>query len=363
MNIRLVPFTGLLLLTALLTPIQSAGASVAYTNSLKDSVSVLTDFTDYSTINSDYIDALTGAWFLVDSNNGLTLLSTAPNYMDGIGVYNRVLTASNDWTITVKTHLSQFTNSQTNPFYTVGISLVKTSADGMEYPNRLDLNLCRSGTNGASLKNFIVSSRYINNGQLDIAINKDVPDAYLQFKYSAASKIVTTAYSTNGIRFFPIHSYYLAWIWGVRPKDAFTLALIANDQPDGRVVPSYTVIAGQMFLHELTITSRSAPAYSNQGGGVVGASLSIGNIGGAFNMYYGGLTLAGSSQVYTNAYTNIAGSWIFNTNVLTGGGVTNGGSNSLSGSNPIGGATNGGVIPPGGPGGLPGGAGGGLVLP
>jgi len=363
MNTRLIYFAGVLSLAALLAQIQNAVCSVAYTNSLKNGDSVLTDFTDYSTINSDYIDALSGAWFIVDTNNGLSLISSAPNYLEGIGVYNQTLAASNDWTITVQAHLSKFTNSQTNPFYSVGISLVKSSAVGMEYPNRVDLNLSRSGDRGDSLKNFIVSSRYINNGQSDTVINKDVAEAYLQFKYSALGRILTTAYSTNGINFSPIQAYYLPSIWGIKSKDAFSLALTANDQPDGRVVPNYSITAGQIFLKNLTIVSRTGQTNTNQVGvGSIGGSLSTAN-GGLFNAYYGGVTIAGDPQIYTNAYTNISGSWTLNTNILTNGAVTNGWSNSLPPINPGAGVTNGGVTPPGGPGGLPGGIGGGLVLP
>lgn len=357
MNTRFLPLAGLLSLAALITPLQQAGAAVAYTNSLKDAAKVLSDFTDYSTINSDYIDTLTGAWFLVDSNNGLTLLSTAPNYMDGVGVYNRVLTASNDWTITVQPHLSLFSNSQTNPFYTVGINLVKISADGLEYPNRVELNLCRSGTNGSALKNFINSSLYVSNGETDTITNRNVQEAYLQFRYAAASKTVSTFYSTNGSNYAPIQSYNLAKTWGIKASDGFTLGLIANDQPEGRVIPNYTVAPGQMFLKNLIITSPTASASNSQGGGVQvqGGTISLGGLvmvnganTGAFNTYVGNTSLtslgSGSLTVVTNAYTNVGGLLVFNTNLLSftnsNGGGTNGAGSNSSNTNVLGGVTN-----------------------
>ncbi len=363
---------GALFWSALVAPLQVAESAVAYTNSLKDGAKVVADFTDYSTINSDYIDRLTGGWFLVDSNNGLTLLSVAPNYEDGIAAYNRLLTASNDWTITVQAHLSQFSNNQTNPFYTVGMSLVKTSSIGLEYPNRLDLGITRSGVSGSAMTNFIVSSLYVNDGESLTITNRNIPDAYLQFRYLASNRTVSTAYSTNGSNYFTNQSYNLSKIWGLKVTDGLTLGLAASDQPYSREIPNYSVTAGQMYLKNLKITSPTAPSNSVSGGSVSGGTLNLGNnntggIGvvtvnlGGLNSYYAGWpTNAGSGPlVYSNAYTNVGGAWVVNTNVLTGGGVTNGGSNSISIPNVSGSGTNSNSpvgLPTGGGINLPGGA-------
>jgi len=361
MNAGFNPLAAFLCLILLIP--QVASASVAYTNSLKDTVKVLSDFTDYTTIDSDYVNTPTGGYFLVDTNNGLELLSTAPNYVDGLGAFNHVLKASNDWKITIQSHISAFTNNQTNPFYSAGISLVKTSINGLEYPNRVDLNLCRTVGIGGSLSNSIVSSLYINNGETDKIANKNLTDAYLQFIYKASSKTLTTGYSTNGSNFSTIQSYNLGAIWGIKPTDGFTLGVAANNQPDGRVIPTYSVTVGQMYLNNLTINSPTASATptTNQGGGVTGGSLS-GSLslgattvnGGGFNTYYmGGSVVDAGSLILSNAYTNTNGTWILNTNILTnsgsitntnsdtnilgGGGFTNGGNNGFTNTNSIGG--------------------------
>ena len=387
MNNRINPLAGFLCIFLFIP--QVASAAVAYTNSLKDTVKVLTDFTDYTTIDSDYINTPTGGYFLVDTNNGLELISTAPNYVDGLGAFNRILKASNDWKITIQSHISAFTNNQTNPFYSAGISLVKTSINGLEYPNRVDLNLCRTVGIGGSLSNSIVSSLYINNGETDKVANKNLTDAYLQFIFKASSKTLTTGYSTNGSNFSTIQSYNLGTSWGIKPTDGFTLGVAANDQPDGRVIPIYSVTPGQMYLNNLTINSPTAqenPA-TNQGGGVTGGSLSgslslgangangVTTVNGGFNTYMGGGVVTGGTLIFNNAYTNTNGTWILNTNILTnsgsitntnsntnilgGGGFTNGGNNgftntnsfgggSFTNTNSIGGGSIGGVVlPPG----------------
>jgi len=365
MNNRINPLAGLLCLF-LVIPFQVASAAVAYTNSLKDTVKVLTDFTDYTTIDSDYVNTPAGGYFLVDTNNGLELLSTAPNYVDGLGAFNRVLNATNDWKITIQSHISAFTNNQTNPFYSVGMSLVKTSINGLEYPNRVDLNLCRTVGMIGSLSNSIVSSLYINNGETDKVASKNLTDAYLQFNYKASSKTLTTGYSTNGSNFSTIQSYNLGAIWGIKPTDGFTLGVAANNQPDGRVIPTYSVTPGQMYLNNLTINSPTAPATptTNQGGGIGGSlsgSLSLGangangvtTVNGGFNTYMGGGVVTGGTLIFNNAYTNTNGTWILNTNILTnsgsitntnsntnilgGGGFTNGGNNGFTNTNSFGG--------------------------
>ena len=389
MNPRVTPLAGLLCLVSLVIPIQVASAAVAYTNSLKDTVKVLSDFTDYTTIDSDYINALTNGYFLVDTNNGLELLSTAPNYVDGLGAFNRVLNASNDWKITIQSHISAFSNNQTNPFYSAGISLVKTSINGMEYPNRVDLNLCRTIGIGGVLSNSIVSSLYINNGETDKIANKNLTDAYLQFIYKASSKTLTTGYSTNGSNFSTIQSYNLGTSWGIKPADGFTLGVTANDQPDGRVIPNYSVTPGQLYLKNLTVASSTAPANptTNQGGGVTGGSLSLsattvnGAVNASFNTYMGGSVVDAGTLIFNDAYTNTNGTWILNTNILTnsgsitntnsntnilgGGGFTNGGNNGFTNSNPSGGGsfTNTNFIGGIGGGSMGGGSVGGVVLP
>jgi hypothetical protein len=362
MNAGFNPLAAFLCLILLIP--QVASAAVAYTNSLKDTVKVLSDFTDYTTIDSDYINALTNGYFLVDTNNGLELLSTAPNYVDGLGAFIRVLNTSNDWKITIQSHISAFSNNQTNPFYSAGISLVKTSINEMEYPNRVDLNLCRTIGIGGVLSNSIVSSLYINNGETDKIANKNLTDAYLQFIYKASSKTLTTGYSTNGSNFSTIQSYNLGTSWGIKPADGFTLGVAANDQPDGRAIPTYSVTVGQMYLNNLTINSPTAPANptTNQGGGVTGGSLS-GSLslgattvnGGGFNTYMGGSVVDAGTLIFNNAYTNTNGTWILNTNILTnsgsitntnsntnilgGGGFTNGGNNGFTNTNSSGGGS------------------------
>lgn len=356
MNDRIL-IAAVLLLSALFAPNQNLGAAVAYTNPLTNASNVVSDFLSYTTVDSDYINNPYGGWFVVDNNYGLELLSILPNYVEGLATYNSPLQASKDWTITIQPHISAFTNNQTNPYYAAGLCLIKTSTNGLDYPNRLELNLCRTGIGGTSLRNRIVSSIFINNGETVAVVNNNLTDVYLRLKYTALTRTVISYYSTNGSNFTPIRVNNLGLEWRIRNTDELTLGLAANDQPDGREIPNYSVFPGQMYLKNLTISSPNAPSNSPQGG-VIGGSLSMGN-GGANSMYAGAVTISGGSLVFnTNPFnppqTNSNNS---NTNIIGGGGGNNAGSLSPTNTNSGGGATNtnGGVLPPGLPGGLLGG--------
>jgi hypothetical protein len=322
MNNRILALTGALSLTALFAPLQNLGAAVAYTNSLTNLSLVSSNFTSYTTVDSDYINKPSGGWFVVDTNYGLELLSTNPNYVEGLVTYNRLLQASNDWTITIQSHISAFTNTQTNPYYSAGLSLIHTTTNGLEYPNRVDFNLVRSGLTGAVLSNSIVSSLFINNGESDTATNKNLTNVYLQFRYTATNKTVASAYSTNGSNFTTIQSYNLTTNWNIKATDQLTLGVTANNQPDARVTPSYNVLPGFIYLKSLIVVSTNAPTNAPQNT-YSGDTLSLG-AGASNNSFVGGGTLGGTVNLGGNGNGGIS---------FGSGSLTLGGSNSYSGGN------------------------------
>ncbi len=356
MNNRILALTGALSLTALFAPLQNLGAAVAYTNSLTNLSLVSSNFTSYTTVDSDYINKPSGGWFVVDTNYGLELLSTNPNYVEGLVTYNRLLQASNDWTITIQSHISAFTNTQTNPYYSAGLSLIHTTTNGLEYPNRVDFNLVRSGLTGAVLSNSIVSSLFINNGESDTATNKNLTNVYLQFRYTATNKTVASAYSTNGSNFTTIQSYNLTTNWNIKATDQLTLGVTANNQPDARVTPSYNVLPGFIYLKSLIVVSTNAPTNAPQNT-YSGGTLSLGS-GGSQNTYSGGLTITNGGLTFSGGGTGTlslgggsltigTGTLVINTNSSTnvlGGGSGNGaGSLTLGGNGSLtigGGSTN-----------------------
>jgi hypothetical protein len=332
MNKRIL-IVAALSLTASLAYTQKVEASVAYTNSLTNFSLVASNFTSYTTVDSDYINNPSGGWFVVDPNYGLELLSTNPNYVEGLVTYNRLLQASNDWTITIRSHISAFTNSQTNPYYSAGITLIHTTTNGLIYPNRVDLNLVRTGFTGATLSNSIISSISINNGETGTATNKNLTNVYLQFRYTASNKFLASAFSTNGSNFTTIQSYNLTNSWSIKPTDKLTLGVVANNQPDGRVTPSYNVLPGTIYLRNLTVVSTNAST-NNTTAGTLGGTLSLGT-GNSQNSYSGGLTLSNGVLVFSGG-TTIGGSSTLtigsgtssngsNTNILSGGTSTGSG--------------------------------------
>jgi len=227
----------------------------AYTNCLTNSNLVSSNFTDYTTVDSDYVNNPEGGSF-ESSTNGLQLISTNPNYVEGLVTYNNPLKASNNWTVTIQSHISSFTNNQTNPFYCAGISVAKITTNGLDYPNRVDLNLFRTGVSGGALMNSIVSGIYINNGEYNKVVNMNVTDVYLRFNFTARTKTLVSSYSTNGSNYTKIQSYNLKKNqWNLKTTESLLLGLASSDQPDGRVIPNYSVIAGQIYLKNLTVIS------------------------------------------------------------------------------------------------------------
>ena len=349
-----------LTLAVILALIQRAGAAVTYTNSLTNIDLVSSNFTSFTTVDSDYINNPPGGWFVIDTNYGLELLSTNPNYVDGLATYNRLLQASNDWTITIQPHISAITNNQTNPYYSAGISLIQTTTKGLIYPNRVDLNLVRTGVTGANQSNTIISSLYVNNGETDTVSNKNLTNVYLQFRYTAASKSLVSAYSTNGSNFTTIQSYNLVTGWKIKATDQLTLGVAANDQPDGRETPNYNLLPGIIYLNNLTVVSPNASTNvptNNTTAGTLGGTLSLGT-GGSQNVYSGGVAISNGAIIF-NGGTLMGGSGSISimgvgsltdgnlqltnpnsgsssnstTNVLGGGGVTNGGNIGIINSN------------------------------
>ena len=278
-------------------------------------------------------------------------MSSNPNYVEGLGTYNRLLQASNDWTITIQSHISAFTNNQTNPYYSAGISLIQTTSNGLIYPNRVDLNLVRTGVTGASLSNSIISSLYINNGETDTAANKNLTNVYLQLRFTAANKSIVSAYSTNGSKFTTIQSYNLVSGWKIKATDQLTLGVAANDQPDGRVIPNYDVLPGMIYLNNLSVVSANAPTNiptNNTSGGTFGGTLSLG--AGSLNTYSGGLTMSNGALTVSGGATMIGGSNSVSfgdgslqqgngTVVLNSNNMIGSSSNSTSGTNVLGGGT------------------------
>lgn len=277
-------------------PVAYAGSSSSYSNSLMNSALVSSNFTSYTTVDSDYINHPSGGFFAVAPNFGLQLFSTKPNYVEGLVAYNQPLQASNDWTITIQSHISSFTNSQPNPHYSAGISVIHTSTNGLEYPDRVELNLVRAGVSGALLSNSIISSLYVNNGETDTVANQSLTNVYLQLHYTASNRTIASAYSINGTNFVTIQSYVLSNEWNMQGADSFTLGIVAEDQPDGRVVPNFNVLPGTIYLRNLTVASSNSPQNVSTGG-----TLSLGGqntySGGGLTMTNGGtLTFVGGTN-------------------------------------------------------------------
>lgn len=233
--------------------------------------------------------------FEVNPQNGLELLSEAPNAYEGSRIFRGSLPASRSWELLVKAHVDVEENSedlsptnrnallQVNPFFAASLGLVKLarSGDGSpsiidSTPNRASINLHRSdSTNGLEhYFDFYRRSGGVRQEVPDIALGYQ-PDVLLRFRYLAAEKLLMAGYSTNGgAAFIEIDPVDLGAEWGLSDDDEFAVFLEANGSPysvgdettdfwsnfdqDNSIAPAplplYSVRSGEIFLTDFSIS-------------------------------------------------------------------------------------------------------------
>ena len=126
-------------------------SSSAYFNSLTNPASFPSDFINYS---------VGGGSFTINEAYGLQLTSTAPDPLEGIQAFNTYFSASKNCTVTVRAHVSAFTNNQINPFYRAGLVFAKVGPDfAATSQNVINLQLERSSNEslGSSMFNAVAS--------------------------------------------------------------------------------------------------------------------------------------------------------------------------------------------------------------
>ena len=218
----------------------------AYFNSLTNPVSFAADFTSYSSGSGS---------FEIDPAYGLQLISIAPGGMDGIQAYNSTLSASQDWSVTVRAHISAFTNNQLNPFYRSGIIFAKLGPDfETTAQNFVNLQLERGSESGfgESMSNSIASP-LSTNGVDTPSVGTPFEDVFLRLSYLSEGTTVDRLYSTDGITYTSLGSVNLADSWGLTAEDELVLALVGTALAyDGESMTT-SVSPGEIYLRDVSV--------------------------------------------------------------------------------------------------------------
>ena len=252
--------------------------------------------TSEGTVRQDF-DRFGGGFgsFEVNPQNGLELLSEAPNYYQAVRVLRLPLAASRSWQITVRARV-QFlggTTGQENPWYSTSVGLVKLgrSSDGstsilQSAANRLSVALAKTDLHGNW--GHYLSPEWYANGQKKVnALGFDLSDlgaegaVLIRLRYSADTKQLLAGYSVNnGGSFSDLWGLNLGTEWNLTANDELVIFLGGTSSPynpdsgnndfwsgfdkDNSVapppLPSYSVGSGEMYLNDFSVSYVSSAA-------------------------------------------------------------------------------------------------------
>ena len=239
----------------------SSGAwAQIYVNDLKNQASINQDFTVFNALNNN-------STFSANPSYGLELLSTPPQ-SGVVAIYkNTYLPTSQNWTVTIKSHISAFSNSQLDPWYNAGLSLLKfTNTPAESFPNRVNLlftrrDLSDENQTGGNMTNSIEDGLYTGgtenpNTYIPLELTEDL---YLKYEYAAQNKTVSLFYGTASNNYTHLSSHNLNAAWGLSDSDSLVLALTAANQPYLQV-STEPVLSGQIYLSDLNVNVVPEPS-------------------------------------------------------------------------------------------------------
>lgn len=239
----------------------SSGAwAQIYVNDLKNQASINQEFTVFNALNNN-------STFSANPSYGLELLSTPPQ-SGTVAIYrNTFLSASQNWTVTIKSHISAFSNNQSYPWYNAGLTLLKF--DGTpenSYSNRLNLLLTRAdfsnqNQTGGNMTNRVEDGLHISGNEISInnIILGSTEDLYLKYDYTAHNKTVSLYYGTNTNNYTYLSNHNLNSAWGLSDSDNLVLAPRAANDP-WQQVSTEPVLSGQIYLSDLNVNVVPEPS-------------------------------------------------------------------------------------------------------
>lgn len=224
--------------------------------------------------------------FEVNPQNGLELLSEAPNYYQGVRVFRLPLAASRSWQIIVKARVqfAEETTGQINPWYGSSVGLVKLGReiDGTpsllnSAPNRLSIALSKTDLFG-SWGHYLSQERWNNSQQapvLDLPLGDLVAQpVLLRLRYLHDSKQLVAGYSVNnGESFSDIWSVDLGTEWSLTAEDELLVFLGGSSSPINREAEPKDSWSG--FDKDNSIIPTPLPTYSVRSGEISLANLGI----------------------------------------------------------------------------------------
>ncbi len=246
---------------------------MTYSNSLKTQASIESDFLDFSNIKDETYGPelqFQFATFSANSSYGLELKSPTYYIAQGAKVFKESLSASKDWQIVVKAHISNFTTNLPNPTYYAAITIGKIGNSYAEsLGNHLNLNFTRS-MDDQIFSNTINTGIYVN-GEGDTfpvaPINSE--DLFLKVQYYSSNSTCELSCSINGTSFNVVSLYNLATDWSLTSGDEIYIALVGTSKPFNDICDyynkknlNYNLDSGKLYLSNFEVTMLSAPTPS-----------------------------------------------------------------------------------------------------
>jgi len=254
-----------------------ANTSQLYADSLKNPHNVREDF-----------DRFGGGFgsFEVNPQNGLELLSEAPNYYSGARVFRLPLAASRSWQIIVKSEV-QFTEgatSQENPWYSSSVGLVKLGrgVDGTpsvvdSASNRMSVALTKTDAYGSWGHYFSqegwTNSELVADSGVDLGDLK-APSVLLRLRYFKDGKQLVAGYSVNnGESFLDIWTTDLGTEWNLTAEDELLVFFGGTSSPYNSEADGSDFWSG--FDKDNSVAQAPLPIYSVRSGAISLANLDI----------------------------------------------------------------------------------------
>jgi formylglycine-generating enzyme required for sulfatase activity len=245
-------------------------SDLGYKNTLKNQPSIESDFFDFSALYLETGGArmkFENASFSANASRGLELSSQTPAIAQGVKVLNKSLSASKDWVISIKTHISNFDTFLQNPFYYAGITIGKIDYSyNSSFINRLNLNFTRSileiSYDNEKFTNSINSGIYNEEGgdtpPKSLELGEDV---YLKIKYFSSNYSCQLYSSKDGVNYTLIEDYDLKAKWGLSSSNNLYVALVGTSLPfqdqidyENNSNQNYNLPSGRLYLSDFEIS-------------------------------------------------------------------------------------------------------------
>ncbi len=248
----------------------SSGNGATFRDSLTNSTAIANNFIYWSLSPLGENPEAGGCSFEPNPLFGVELMTPVGDTMQAAWAFNRPLPVSRDWTVTLRVHISDFTNAQNYPYYGVGISILRYLAEppaGVP-TERVNIGMSRESINsisGQDLLNYISGGLFTGGFEQSLVRSSvgGAQEAFVRASFTASTKKIALFFSTNGISFVPLSDlvFDLGQQWELGEGDELTVAVTASSIPSSWEAGSidYAVTSGQIYARDFEVAFSDAP--------------------------------------------------------------------------------------------------------